>query len=231
MSRFRIFKEIKKSLKRKRRHAWSLGIGVGVFLAASLTGVWMAHRIVAGSPEQAIASENSAPVWMDARIPGPDAPPREQTLLALRGRSGEVELVLHRTYLCGEEVRKLGRHSTAKAAELLQAHREWEATLDMAGNVRLEETIDDLSPLCRKTAYMGLDKDGNLSLFDGPPWKEKVIRTFFQLDVDMLESRWSEDKVRQLADGIRVSDGGEYHSVLSSLNEFANVRTQAKPRP
>ena len=232
MSRFRIIKELKKTLKRKRRHVWSLGIGAFVFLLATLAGTRFAQGVIAQATAETTWTE-TAPATAGAKTSygETDASSRDRAIFALRGRGGEVELVLHRTYLCGEETRQLGRHSAAKAEELLRSHREWDARLERSGRLTLEEKVDDLSPQCRKTAYMGMDKDGNLSLYDGPPWKEKVIRTFFQLDVDMLESKLSENKVRELAEGIRVTDKEQYESVLISLNEYASLKTQARPEP
>jgi len=230
VSRFRIFKELKKSLKRKRRHVWSLGMIAFAFLLASLAGTWLAQKVIAHLGTETIRPADAAPAWPDHGSHASEPTLRDRTLLALQTRQGEVELVLRRTYLCGEETRQLGRHSAADAAELLRSHREWRARLDAAGKLTVEENVDDLSPQCRKTAYIGMDREGNLSLFDGPPWKEKVIRTFFQLDVDMLESRLNEDSVRELAKGIRVSDKEEYESVLSTYNEYASLKSQAAPQ-
>jgi len=230
VSLFRIFKGIKKSLKRKRRHVLTLGAGAMFFLLATLVGSWFAYRIVSTDTSQVFLPMDSVSAWADNPVTAPDASLRERTLHALKGRSDQVELVLHRTYLCGEESRQLGAHTAAEAAELLQSHRDWGARFDSKGRLLLEEAVDDLSPECRISAYMAMDKDGNLSLYDGPPWKEKVIRTFFQLDVEMLESRLSEERVRELADGIRISDKDEYNSVLSSFNEFASLKSQAVPQ-
>nr|WP_255570596.1 BofC C-terminal domain-containing protein [Cohnella sp. CFH 77786] len=115
----------------------------------------------------------------------------------------------------------LGRHSAGKAAELLKSRRDWEASFETSGRLVLQENVEDLSPACRQTAYIGMDADGNLSLFDGPPRKDNVVRTFFQLDIRSLESSLSKEKLHELADGIRVSDRDEYRSVLSSFSDFA----------
>ncbi len=232
MSRFRILKELKKSLKRKRRHVWSLGMIAVAFVLAALAGTWIADRVVTDMSMEVIRPAEATQAWPDRTTAASEPSSRDRTLLALQRLQGEVELVLHRSYLCGEEIRQLGRHSASEAAELLKAHRDWGAKLDASGKLTVQEEVDDLSPKCRKTAYIGVDNDGNLSLFDGPPWKEKVIRTFFQLDVDMLESRLGDDRVRELAEGIRVSDKNEYDSVLSAFNEYAaSLRSQAKPHP
>lgn len=225
MSRFRILKELKKSLKRKRRHVWSLGAGFALFLLAALLGSWLADRVVTGISSEVILPIESVPAWVDNPNVAPDASSREKTLHALRGWKGQVELILHRTYLCGEETRHLGKHSATEAENLLKSHREWEASLDTMGKLQMEESIDDFSPQCSKTAYIGMDKDANLILFDGPPKKEKVIRTFFQLDIEMLESRLNEERLRELTKGIRVTDKDEYNSVLSTFNEFASLNS------
>ena len=231
MSRFRILKEIKKSLKRKRRHVWSLGAGIAIFLTASLAGTWIAYRIVAERPSQAFLPAEYASVWTDDEPQTTtDNSAREKTFRALKDWRGQVELVLHRTYLCGEETRQLGRLSSSEVSDILKSHRDSGARFESSGRLTMEESVDDLSPKCRKTAYIGMDRDGNLSLFEGPPWQEKVIRTFFQLDVEMLESRLADERVRELAEGIRVSDKDEYNSVLSTFNEFATLRTQAVPQ-
>jgi forespore regulator of the sigma-K checkpoint len=228
VSRFHLFKEIKKSLKRKRRHVLSLGVGASLFLLAALVGSWFAHRVVMNGADSLPSAvfDDSTPAWVDnLRLRTIDSSPasiKDRTVQALLRIEGDVELVLHRTYLCGEETRQLGRQPASEAAELLKSHRDWNASFDKSGRVLMEQSIDDLSPQCRQTAYIGMDKEGNLSLFDGPPRREKIIRTFFQLDTRMLETRLPEERVRELTRGIRVSDKDEYNSVLSTFNDFAS---------
>ncbi|RUS47865.1 hypothetical protein ELR57_07850 [Cohnella sp. AR92] len=125
----------------------------------------------------------------------------------------------------------LGLHSTSETMNLIKSHRDWMPTFHKEGTVRIEEKVDDLSPECRKSAYISLDQDGNLSLFDGPPRKEKVMRTFFQLDVKALESSMSKEKLRELADGIRITDRDEYNSVLSSFSDYAKEPAKDVMRP
>jgi forespore regulator of the sigma-K checkpoint len=161
----------------------------------------------------------------------PDSSKRDLTLQALDGWKGEVEVVLHRVYWCGEESRMLGLHATAEAADLVRAHREWDASFDRTGRVVLEELVEDLSPSCRETAYIGMDPDGNLSLYDGPPRKDNVVRTFFQLDVRSLESSLSKERLHELAGGIRVSDKNEYNSVLSTYSDYALQKSRGVMKP
>lgn len=228
MLRFRVLKELKKKLKRKRRHVWSLGIGAAVFALATLAGSMGAYAIVKSLsnelPDDAVAVFSASdklgygPGYGDAN--------RDKTIAALRERKDDVELVLHRSYLCGEETRKLGTHSAEEAYNLILAHREWDAWLAASGKLTLEESVDDLSPQCRKSAYIGMDQDGNLSLFNGPPQKDKVVRTFFQLDVKTLQTSLTQEKLEELLHGIRVSDKDEYNSVISTFSDYAKMKSQ-----
>lgn len=77
---------------------------------------------------------------------------------------------------------------------------------------------------CHVAMFFGIDDQGRLSLFDGIPEKKKVLRTFFQLDIEYLESRLPREHVEQLYNGIRVKDKEEYDSVLSTYCGFALER-------
>ncbi len=141
---------------------------------------------------------------------------------ALEGQEGALSVKLRSVYICGEETRPLGRLASQQIVKLLRLHPEWTAVMDRDGQtVLLEEQIEDLSEECRSHAYFGLDKKGYFSLFEGEPGKEKVLRTFFQLDVQFMESSLPHEKVDELAQGIKVSDIDEYNSVLSTFSDFA----------
>jgi forespore regulator of the sigma-K checkpoint len=233
---FRILKEIKKRLKRKRRPVWSLGMLAALFALASAAGIAAAvaiERSAFGSfPAAPVSAWESVPGQPDKpSAPDPSAATRDLTLQALARWRGEVEVVLHRDYWCGEETRMLGRLSTTEAAELVKSHRDWDAAFDRTGRVVLEELVEDISPACRENAYIGMDQDGNLSLFDGPPRKDNVVRTFFQLDVRSLESSLSKEKLHELAGGIRVTDKDEYTSVLSTYSDYAMHKSRGVMKP
>ena len=83
------------------------------------------------------------------------------------------------------------------------------------------ERIDSLSPAYRDSAVFGIDAQGRLSLFDGPPERGKVIRTFYQLNVRYMESVLPKERLDALSRGIRVTDRDEYNSVLSAYSEYA----------
>ncbi|MCC3376926.1 BofC C-terminal domain-containing protein [Cohnella sp. REN36] len=222
---FRI-KELKKRLKRHRRPILTLGTWTAAVLTAAVALALIVNRSGAGPAGPSPSEGSAAPAWSDNLSFESPSSERGKAIAALAGQPGDVEVVLHRAFLCGEETRKLGRFSTNEAIDLLKSHREWSASFDGAGRVVMEEAVDDLSPICRETAFIGLDRDGNLSLFDGPPRKEKVIRTFFQLDVKSLESSLSKERMRELTEGIRVTNRDSYNHVLTRYVEYARDRAQ-----
>ncbi|MBB6633939.1 BofC C-terminal domain-containing protein [Cohnella thailandensis] len=226
-------KGIKKRLKRTRRPVWTLGMWAGVVAAAVLAGTWVSGHLMNEYLRPAsIAVESTPPTEENLPVSyEPESSQRGIVLDKLSGWNSDVVLVLHREYLCGEETRMLGRHSTLETMNLIKSHRDWMPTMDASGTVRVEERVDDLSPECRKSAYISLDRDGNLSLFDGPPRKEKIMRTFFQLDIKSLESSMSKEKLRELADGIRIADRDDYNHVLSSFSDFAKEPAKDVMRP
>ncbi|GGG83492.1 BofC C-terminal domain-containing protein [Paenibacillus radicis (ex Gao et al. 2016)] len=202
MMEFSIWKQVRKRLRRRRRSLWILG-SFTIWLTAAL--------LAAGSPSTAVA----------ASVEPEEAKPAS-IIEALEGQEGALAVKLRRVYICGDETRPLGQLASQQIVKLLRAHPEWTAVMDRDGQtVLLEEQVEDLSEECRSHAYFGLDKKGYFSLFEGEPSKEKVLRTFFQLDVQYMESSLPHEKVDELAQGIKVSDIDEYNSVLSTFSDFA----------
>lgn len=130
-------------------------------------------------------------------------------------------------YVCGEETESLGKMSGAEILALLEQHRDWELTWGADGSAILEESVDDLSPGCKGNVYFGLDADGNLALFEGKPEENKVLQTFFQIDIEYLESSLPRQSVENLYDGIRIHNYAQYNSVLST---FAGFAVEAEPQ-
>jgi forespore regulator of the sigma-K checkpoint len=112
------------------------------------------------------------------------------------------------------------------AADILAYHKNNPYTvvgLVAEGSVHFVKTIEDLSPRCKENAYFGMDKGGNLSLFEGVPrvGDSNVIQTFFQLNIEHLESSLPRDAIKELYRGIQVRDLSEYNSVLSTFSDYA----------
>lgn len=146
-----------------------------------------------------------------------------QALLETVSREAVSRTVhLKTVYVAGEEVQTLpGERTPAQLKELIARHAGWSGWLSREGDLWLEQTVNDLSPLTKREAYFGVDEQGNLTLFMGPPASEKVMKTFFQLDMGSMKSSLPEGIWDQLHQGIRVQDMEEYNSVLSTFSDYA----------
>jgi forespore regulator of the sigma-K checkpoint len=210
MMAFNLWKNLKKRLRRNRRSMWSLGA-----LLLSLPLGWLLL------------------VNNDRVMAAPMQEKQQSSILeALRKQEQPLSVKLHRVFICGEEVRLLGRMTNNQVEQLLLANPDWKAVLDeKKRTVDVEKHIEDLSDHCKANAYMSVDKKGNLALFDGVPKEEKVLRTFFQLDVRYMESSLPKDKLMQLNNGIRINDMDEYNSVLSTFSDYAIEPNQKVMKP
>ncbi|MBB3109918.1 forespore regulator of the sigma-K checkpoint [Paenibacillus phyllosphaerae] len=222
MVKFSLWKQLKKRLRRSRRPTWSLGC------LAAFSMLYAAHTTYADVVYIPVEHSEAANSNYDEEQEQ-EAGQKLQTRSVIDKLASGMEpfaVVVKRIYLCGEEQQTLGRMTGHETLRLLKEHPGWTAVLEKDGTVVMQQWIDDLSDACKESATFGVDKSGNLSLFDGPPKKEKVLRTFFQLDVNFMESSLPKEQVEQLTTGIRVTDKDEYNSVLSTFSDYAVGRSE-----
>jgi forespore regulator of the sigma-K checkpoint len=82
----------------------------------------------------------------------------------------------------------------------------------------IKEVPSEMKP--NTVYYFALNSDGYLTLYEGDPDEWQVVRTFFQLDVNHLEGSLPQEVVKELHEGIRISDDAEYNSVLSTFSDY-----------
>ncbi|MFC7748428.1 BofC C-terminal domain-containing protein [Paenibacillus thermoaerophilus] len=214
----RIWKQLKKRLRLRRR--W---IGLAIVAATVSASALLMLEVSRARSEKPL---KDMPVWQNA-------PAQESALDKLRQEAnkhaidrirsagGKYESEMVKQYICGTESISLGQKTARELQQLLDDHPDWELTITGDAKVRIAETIEDLSPACKATAYFGMDDTGHLNLYEGPPENEKVLRTFFQLNVEHMESSLPPEAIQELRKGIRVEDLAQYNSVLSTFNDFA----------
>ncbi|SMF89154.1 forespore regulator of the sigma-K checkpoint [Paenibacillus uliginis N3/975] len=219
---FQMKKQFRKRWRRWRRAIWTctliLIIG-GVVWAGQTLPDQMKKLLTQMTDDSPIALET-----LNYLQNGGDGESEEQRVFMQQLNDSQEKRIVHlRTlYVCGVEEQILGSLDADSVYTLLNNNPAWKGRMDDNGEVWLEETVsDDLSPTCKEQAYMSVDANGNLTLFDGPPQEEKVLRTFFQLDIDSMESSLPKDVLKQLQDGIRIQDIDEYNSVLSTFSDYA----------
>ncbi|MBY0023040.1 BofC C-terminal domain-containing protein [Paenibacillus polymyxa] len=226
MKRLSWKKQMKRRWKQWRRAVWACTIFSAACLLAGL-GVLFSNHMQA-MLSQPLATPVMAEVEMKelSYSPTEDHSPQMQLLQSIRASGISRKTRLLTTYVCGTETTSLGTLSSKQLENLLKQHPDWKGRLNTKGEVWLERRVEDLSESCKERAYMGLSTDGQLTLFEGLPKKEKVIRTFFQLDIGSMETALPEGVYKQLQQGIRVQDINEYNSVISTFSDFAVERTQ-----
>lgn len=219
MSYSNLYKQLKRRLKMKKR--W-LSLGVYLLLAGTAaTALWLNQGAEEPKPDHLAA----------ATALSPDDMGREQAaeavsagvLDSIKSGKGSRQVILQKQYVCGEATSESRTMTSQEILGFYNEHPGSQLSLDDSGRVQIVEPVEDLSPQCRENAYFGMDKNGNLSLFEGIPEQERVIRTFFQLDVQHMKSSLPGDAVNQLYSGIRVSDMDDYNSVLSTFSEYASL--------
>ncbi|WP_068774166.1 BofC C-terminal domain-containing protein [Paenibacillus sp. FJAT-26967] len=211
---YNLLKQLKKKLRLKRKRL--------IFSAFLLLAGTACYLVLYDSPLTTYR-EASVPVRsvFTPEIDNALKEEQEHVLQLIETEGGKRPAFIQRTYVCGEEQEELGLKTAQEIADIHRAHPGWAVNLDSSGTVFFTQHIDDLSPKCKQNAYFGLDESGNLSLFDGLPADDKVIRTFFQLNIEYLESSLPQETVKQLHEGIRVSDVAEFNSVLSTFSDYA----------
>lgn len=165
----------------------------------------------------------AAGVWLGVDRMREDAPSTDPGVPAAAAIEDEerFEAVLHKRFLCGEQYEPLGILTWDEAEAMLRSHAEWKLEGIDGSRVVYAVDVEDFSPECRNNAYFGLDGNNSLALFEGKPGEGRIIRTFFQIDVEHLENSLPRETVSELREGIKVTDYAEYSSVLSTFSEFA----------
>lgn len=230
MSYSNLYKQLKRRLKMKKR--W-LTLGAYILLAGAISAVIWVERESATESAGADALELQSLAVQGRADPDEAAVGTRTALETIRKSKTARDVLIHRQFVSGEETEQAGTMRTEEILSLYGEHPDAKLTLDAAGRVHMTEQIEDLAPKYRDNAYFGMDKSGNLSLFEGVPEQERVIRTFFQLDVQHMKSSLPGDALNQLYSGIRISDLADYNSVLSTFSEYASQHAApaANPQP
>jgi forespore regulator of the sigma-K checkpoint len=201
MSFANLIKQLKKQLKSGKRR---LTLGLVLFILVG-TYLGMERQKTFDSLEATVVPET-----------------QQQQVLEQIEKSGNAHRVFaQKMYVCGQELAEIGKLSFAQITQYYKEHPQDQVKLTTEGQVYFVEQVEDISAACKHNAFFGLDKNGSLSLFEGPPNEEKIMRTFFQLNVEHLKTSLPQGTYNQLKQGIPISDLAEYNSVLSTFSDYA----------
>jgi forespore regulator of the sigma-K checkpoint len=146
---------------------------------------------------------------------------QQQVLDQIKKSGGAHRVFAQKVYVCGQELAEIGKLSSDQIVQYYKEHPQDQVKLTSESQVYFVEQVEDISDECKHNAFFSLDKNGSLSLFEGPPNEEKIIRTFFQLNVEHLKTSLPQGTFNQLKQGIPISDLAEYNSVLSTFSDYA----------
>ncbi|MFC3883065.1 BofC C-terminal domain-containing protein [Bacillus songklensis] len=130
----------------------------------------------------------------------------------------EFTVFLERVYLDGVVSQEVIRHVDSPKQEILDAYGQWRIIKEGEDELVFRAYIDDISPLLKTNGYFGISIGNMLSIYEGKPnHSTKVIQSFFQIDVERLESYHREE----LKKGIRVHSKDEYVSLMNFFKDYS----------
>jgi forespore regulator of the sigma-K checkpoint len=210
---YKFLKQLKKKLRWRRR--W-LALGLIVLTICVAVNRFEASQSIGNNFKEDRIRSAYVPA-----VSSVDTENQSKVIESIHAIKGKQNAFLQKVYVCGEETQQLGVWNSKELLEAHKKHPNWLIRINEPDKVTFIEYIEDLSPTCKEQAYFGVDETGNLSLFHGAPGKDNVIRTFFQLNIHYLESSLPKETVKELHQGIRITDMAEYNSVLSTFSDYA----------
>lgn len=128
----------------------------------------------------------------------------------------QVEVILQREYLDGEISEEKITEKIWSMEQFWIKYEQWELVDTYDKGLVFKRKMDDISPLLKANGYFGLTEDGTLTIFNGKPHQFNIIQTFFQINIEKLESR----KHLELKNGIPIKTKDRYVHVLETFKPY-----------
>lgn len=139
-------------------------------------------------------------------------------------------VVIQKKYLVGPMVIEQGLYSTSELDQLIASLANVAIIEESEDTIVYEQMIEDLSPILKANGYFAMDPKGVLHLYQGGAKEEhNIIQTFFQIDIERLETTLPVEEYMQLREGIPFTSLAEYNSILSTYSEYAVFTDEAEP--
>ncbi|MBH9967119.1 forespore regulator of the sigma-K checkpoint [[Bacillus] enclensis] len=128
-----------------------------------------------------------------------------------------VTVKLERVYLDGEISEEIVQETIWSMEDFWAAYADWQLIDMTEEEVIFQKQVDDISPLLKTNGYFGISENGVLSIFNGKPGQAEIIQSFFQIDVEKLESNSHETLIK----GIPVKSKQKFEEVLESFKQYS----------
>jgi forespore regulator of the sigma-K checkpoint len=128
-----------------------------------------------------------------------------------------IDVHLRRSYLTGESSEEVVSETIVSMEDFWAKYQEWQLVDQNAEKIIFEKSVNDISPLLKMNGHFGLSEEGILTIYDGKPNEQKVIQSFYQVDVEKLESHLHQ----QLRTGIPVQTKQKFQIIIEGFKQYA----------
>ncbi|MFE4238773.1 BofC C-terminal domain-containing protein [Peribacillus butanolivorans] len=129
----------------------------------------------------------------------------------------ERKVILQRMYLDGELSEEKLTETIRTMEDFWLKYQGWKVVDQNEDQIVLKKIENDISPLLKANGYLGMKKDGTLSIFIGRPEHAKIIHTFYQIDVGKLEVY----KQEELQKGIPIVNKDQYKQLIEEYEPYS----------
>ncbi|WP_270179429.1 BofC C-terminal domain-containing protein [Alkalihalobacillus sp. CinArs1] len=124
-----------------------------------------------------------------------------------------IEVILRTNYADGVSTEQSIQKTVWSMEDFWSEYAGWQLVNQDHGKMVFERKIEDISPAMKENGHFGLTDDGVLTIFEGKPDEQKVIQTFFQIDVGKVES----SRLKELAEGIPIESWYNFEDMLHTF--------------
>lgn len=128
----------------------------------------------------------------------------------------EVKVILERVYIDGETSQEYVKETVYSLEDFWAKYKDWHLVDMSEKEVVFRRHVDDISPLLKTNGYFGITDEGILTIYNGKPEHSKIIHSFFQIDIEKLES----NKHEELKEGIPITNKAQYEKVLETFRNY-----------
>jgi forespore regulator of the sigma-K checkpoint len=125
-------------------------------------------------------------------------------------------VLLQRVYLDGEVSEECVEETIWSMEEFWSKYENWQLVNMDSHQFVFKQEMDDISPLLKANGYFGVSEEGVLGVYYGKPNKSNIIQSFFQIDLEKLESKQQEN----LQNGIPIKNKNRYVEVLETFKNL-----------
>ncbi|MCM3215230.1 intercompartmental signaling factor BofC [Niallia taxi] len=125
-------------------------------------------------------------------------------------------VLLQRVYLDGDISEECIEETIWSMEDFWSKYENWQLVNMDSHQFVFKQEMDDISPLLKANGYFGVSDEGVLGVYNGKPNKSNIIQSFFQIDLEKLEST----QQKSLQNGIPIKNKNRYVEVLETFKSL-----------